>query len=443
MSAREQHAPVDGSDWRIYGSCFAVASEIVHDGVSLIGEGADLQAPASLWFSRVLRWLQRPQRAQATIDIPELRSAIGTAIGEVRKENQDRAIVARFAHPAGGRFTVFAICDGLGGMVGGSACAEIALGAFLDHLVRNETPQSQTLRHRIKGALHAANTAVFDKYRQQGGTTIALVCVTPTETVAATVGDTRLYAVLPSAAPRQISIDDTVAGEIVRLKRVDPRSLNLERFANQLAQYVGIGPEMEPRFYDVTRDDATRYVLVSDGAYRIGSPIFEQIIAHAGSPQLAVSHVLHVAQWAGGQDNASMILVAPSDSGWTEQESSTPTLELWSATSKLELVVQDTRQPAITPPGRPPPTETRSTPKSRKRKSSVRKDKKIPAQSAKQGAAKGKQPTLQIEFDDESDDDGHPKQETVHEDDPKRTAQQSANGPGDANRSDQTGKLKS
>ena len=406
-----------------------------------------MQAPASLLFSRIMGWLQRPQRAQATIDIPELRAAIGTATGEVRKENQDRAIVARFAHPTGGRFTVFAICDGLGGMAGGSACAEIALGAFLDHLVRNDTPQSQMLRPRIKAALHAANTAVFDKYRQQGGTTIALVCVTPTETAAATVGDTRLYAVLPPAAPRQISIDDTVAGEIGRLKRVDPRSLNLERFTNQLAQYVGIGPEMEPRFYDVTRDDATRYVLVSDGAYRIGSPTFEQIIAHAGSPQVAVSHVLQVSQWAGGQDNASMILVAPSDPGWTEQESSNPTLELWSATAKLEVVMQDPRQLEITHPAPPPPTKTptktRSAPKSRKRKPSGRKDKKRQRQPAKQDATKGKQPALQIEFEDESADDARPKQETLHEDDPKRTAQQPANGPGDANRSGQSGQLKS
>lgn len=61
----------------------------------------------------------------------EIGAALGTTIGEVRQENQDRAVIARLPISENGRTGIVAVvCDGMGGMVDGSHCAEIGIAHF-------------------------------------------------------------------------------------------------------------------------------------------------------------------------------------------------------------------------------------------------------------------------------------------------------------------------
>ncbi|PKN67855.1 MAG: hypothetical protein CVU57_01175 [Deltaproteobacteria bacterium HGW-Deltaproteobacteria-15] len=341
---------------------------------------------------RVGAWLRRVQRPNVTIDVPELDAAFGTTTGEIRKENQDRVIAARFSDRASiyPPFILFAVCDGLGGMSDGGVCAEIALTALVDSLMRN---RGVPTKERVTIALRAANDEIFRRYHQRGGTTIALLFVRGDEVLAATVGDTRVYLLSEAGQAKQISIDDTVAGELGRLKKVDPKKF--EPFANELAQYLGIGPELDPRFYELAAVKDASYAIASDGAYEIGSTCFERALANAPKPQVAVSRILQISRWLGGRDNASMVLVKniphPErvDNSWG-------LLEIWTPTGKLELTVpQEERIPPLYPEKRFAPVQEYKS-KSRKRKQPKKDTSKreMPAQEPKRPHE-----PLQIEFD--------------------------------------------
>lgn len=285
--------------------------------------------------TRIEAWLHRQQPNTATIDIPELGAAVGTTIGEVRKENQDRVIVARlFVVPDSRPTTVFAVCDGLGGMVNGAQCAERTLAVLLNSFIYSPM---QNTKDRMRAAISMANQEIFRQYRQSGGTTLALLCRSVDSLFAATAGDTRLYSLSPRSPLKQVSVDDTIAGELSRRTDINPDNYRLEPYANQLAQFVGVGPELEPRFYDLSPQATMSYFIASDGAYNIGTA-FERVLANVPSPLVAAQRIIQASRWMGGKDNASIICVGP-DRTDMQRPSEESVIELWSATGKLEILL--------------------------------------------------------------------------------------------------------
>lgn len=277
-------------------------------------------------------WLHRQQPSTTIMEIPELGIAVGTSIGQVRQDNQDRLLVARLSNvnrlpPT----TIFAVCDGLGGMVGGAQCAEKTLAKMLDSFIQSPL---DNIKDRLRASIVEANQAVFSQYRQRGGTTLALLCRTADSCFAVTVGDTRVYSFSLRSLLKQISVDDTIAGE---LKKTGIKgNTGLEQFANQLAQFVGIGPELEPRFYDIPLRPDMSYLIASDGAYNIGTA-FEPILTNASSAFLAVKRIITTSLWMGGKDNATIIYIGP-DSLQARPEYTETTLELWNTSGKLEMI---------------------------------------------------------------------------------------------------------
>lgn len=342
--------------------------------------------------TRIEAWLRREQRHTTTLEIPELQAAIGTTTGEVRKDNQDRAVVARMSiGPVPRLLTIFAVCDGLGGMADGAQCAERTLAVLLDSFIQSGL---ENLKDRLRAAIITANQEVFRQYRQRGGTTLALLCRTSDSCIAATAGDTRVYSLTPKAPLKQISIDDTVAGELRRMKDLNPE--NLERFANQLAQFIGVGPELEPRFYVLPPRKDTSYFIASDGAYNIGTA-FESILVNAPSPHVAAQRIIQTSRWVGGKDNASIICVG-TDHPNAEFGPEEPILELWNATAKLEIMLGIPLRMLERLP-RPPVPRKEPIPKQKYRN---RKRPKDEQPQVEHNSPIPTRPTLQIDFGEPS-----------------------------------------
>jgi serine/threonine protein phosphatase PrpC len=348
----------------------------------------------------IAKWLARPLKAFSVADVPELAVSVGTTIGDVRSENQDRAIVARFTSPRRPResFVCFAVCDGMGGMADGARCAEIALSSFIFRLTHDV---KQTASEMVRVSALAANTEVHRQYRERGGTTLVAIVVFPDSAAAVSVGDSRIYTANPRKELKQISIDDTIAGELNQLKGLQSSRSGWDTISDQLAQFVGIGEGMEPRIYPISTD--LTYLLTSDGAHYISPDTLKQIVSSGGTPQLVVSRLLQVSRWCGGSDNATAICIPPLRKDWSVPPpwSSSDWLEIWDAIGKLELPVQPS--PALSMKQhdmqkKAEPTETK-TKRSRKR---------IPGTSKKeQGLARPSvrppsgQGTLRIEIGDE------------------------------------------
>lgn len=283
---------------------------------------------------RLKAWLHRPQPDTSTMDIPELGAACGMTIGQVRKENQDRMIITRMRNTLGlTPITLFAVCDGMGGMMDGRECAETTLAVLLDSFVRS----TQTdIIGRLRKSILEANEEVFHQYKQRGGSTVAVICKSNNRLVAATVGDTRIFSLTAGSILKQISIDDTIAGELNRKNGFNTENPDLEPFTKQLTQFVGIGSELEPRVFDLPSQNDVSYFIASDGAYDIGTA-FEGILINAPNLLLAVKRIISASSWMGGKDNATIICIQP-DRKEFQNTSSEITLEFWDATGKVELI---------------------------------------------------------------------------------------------------------
>jgi serine/threonine protein phosphatase PrpC len=284
--------------------------------------------------TRIEAWLHRQQPNIATLDIPELGAAVGTTIGQVRKENQDRTIIARLSNISGlAPTTIFAVCDGMGGMVDGGQCAEKTLAILLDSFIQS---QSRNIKDRLWASIIAANKEIFHQYRQRGGATLTILCRTADICFAASVGDTRLYSLGPGSLLKQVTIDDTIAGELNRKKAFRTENIQLEPFANQLAQFIGIGEGLETRMYDLPIQTDISHFIASDGAYNIGTA-FERILMNASSAFSAAERIISASLWMGGKDNATIICIgqARKEAQFEYRET---LLEFWNATGKLEVI---------------------------------------------------------------------------------------------------------
>jgi serine/threonine protein phosphatase PrpC len=107
----------------------------------------------------------------------------------------------------------------MGGMADGARCAEIALSSFLFRLTHDVR---QTASETVRVAASTANAEVYRQYRERGGTTLVAIVVFPGSAAAVSVGDSRIYAANTRKELKQISIDDTIAGELNKLKGVNP-----------------------------------------------------------------------------------------------------------------------------------------------------------------------------------------------------------------------------
>nr|WP_298725953.1 protein phosphatase 2C domain-containing protein [uncultured Steroidobacter sp.] len=293
-------------------------------------------------------WLLRPSGTFAVRTIEQYSSVLGTSIGRVREDNQDRVIAASFeSKNPKESFEFFAICDGMGGMQEGAQCAALALGRMISSLL---TTRSQFDRvARLRSAVIAANTSVFERYAGRGGTTLTAVLLTRNGGTGVSVGDSRLYQHEHDGSVRQLSVDDTIAGRVAGLEGTN-EEIEHSPFADNLAQFIGQGravrPQMmdlRPLFSDHRAGETSRpkgVLLTTDGIHRILKQTFADVVKYAALAKEIVERLISVAEWCGGHDNESAIYVAaeprnnPGDRGGPEY----PCLSLQDPFGTFQLV---------------------------------------------------------------------------------------------------------
>ncbi|HEY9135677.1 MAG TPA: hypothetical protein VIM85_07775 [Pseudomonadales bacterium] len=240
-----------------------------------------------------------------------LGAVFGSTRGEIRQDNQDRVIGASFqsSYSADRDFLLYALCDGMGGGRDGGRCAELTLATVINHLVYHKEVESGL---RLRNGVIRANEAIFEHYRAAGGTTFTGMIFGRTgRVIAINAGDSRYYRF--SSGKRdfiQVSEDDTLAGELAKLRGKSVSDLKAEHLSNYLAQFVGVGEDIVPRVYDESeyvRDHG--FLLTSDGAHSMGIDTLSRLILNAGNSSMAIRRLLTVSHWLGGHDNASAIYI--------------------------------------------------------------------------------------------------------------------------------------
>ena len=258
--------------------------------------------------------------------------ALTTDTGYERDENQDRAVVLRASGHNGMEYLLAVICDGMGGMQDGRACASIAASSVVVAFLRS---RHLSTKERLRSAALFANQVVHGNFAGKGGATLSAVCFSDgEEAIGLNVGDSRIYGAKPGKLTA-LSADDTIAGQIGR------GGGGAE--AHKLLQFVGMGPDIDPHVIEIP-GELTRTVIMTDGAHGIPEDALELLVTRASMPLQVTRRVVQAAQWMGTRDNGTAICVqAPVRFRPSAIERS---VRLWDAWGELHLVNPTDGRPA-------------------------------------------------------------------------------------------------
>lgn len=289
----------------------------------------------SLIENQLTTWLLRRTPANGVRRVASLSAALASDVGNIREDNQDRAIVVRGRDQKGREYVLAAVADGIGGMRDGGSCAAMTIGAFVaavDRLAQTDG-RSDHPEDWLREGAYAANAAVFSKFRASGGSTLVALLIRPgARPHWLSIGDSRVYC-MNDGALTQTSIDDTIAGQLGK----SPEDTTEQ---SRLLQFVGMGTDLEPHIAMLDADSTDAAILTTDGIHYLSSSPgwLGQIIRHSPDPGVCVKRLVDLAKWCGGPDNATVAMIAFPVDIQAETRLDYPCLEVWDAFGELQLI---------------------------------------------------------------------------------------------------------
>jgi len=246
-------------------------------------------------------------------EIKELGVSFGSHPGLIRNRHEDRSAVARISAANGEHYFVAVVCDGVGGSEHGDLAASISIATLFSELSRVKTklPVEEVVCHVIRRMDDKVRSCLFGK----GLTTASVVLATSSgEFVGANVGDSRIYTwdSLKDKRLRQVSQDDTLGNEVKRLNIKDVSALAQKGLLASLSQAIGESGR-ESRDLNIIVNKRSEFsdsvVLSSDGCWKHDPLGFELVVVNAKSSIEASRRALAMANWTGGSDNSSIIVI--------------------------------------------------------------------------------------------------------------------------------------
>ncbi|WP_300182214.1 PP2C family serine/threonine-protein phosphatase [Bradyrhizobium sp.] len=256
---------------------------------------------------------------------------LGTNIGSVRKQNEDRALIIRASYSTAPErnFVLGVVSDGIGGLSRGEEASTLAVSEFCSRVVRQSRLSPEA---RLRFAAEMANVAVFSLLKGKGGATLSAVLIAKGNVIGVNVGDSRIYGISPRRQSVQLTKDDTLASY---LGRRDGKDMGSD--VKGLVQFVGMGNDFDPHIITTNERDSESILITSDGVHDAPSEAIAQITQISRSNLDLVQRLLSLSGILGGRDNATALVIptefnpgTASDEGVTIAcTSSFDSLEIW------------------------------------------------------------------------------------------------------------------
>lgn len=355
--------------------------------------------------TQLTTWCMRRTATSGLRRVAPVAAALATEVGEVRTENQDRVAIARGRDKLGQPYAIAVLADGIGGMREGAECAALSLGCLLSTIATESQTSIEPRSWLLKG-IQKANNEVHARQRGEGGSTLAVILAMANGAIHwSSVGDSRVYHA-NGGKLTQLSIDDTIAGQLGR-----GHEAGFEQ--SKLIQFIGIGSPLEASVFEIDKSVGGSVFITTDGVHYLDStPWFGQLIKHAADPGLCVRRLVELSKWCGGQDNASvamMTLGGKLDEGMPLVNGC---FEVWDSFGELQVIVEPPQRhttplPATSPITAPvvqrPMVEEPREPKSSALKESdaqpTSKKRNRPSKKAKSSPVKSGSAEMEMEID--------------------------------------------
>jgi PPM family protein phosphatase len=288
----------------------------------------------SFILRKLYNWLRRETGSSGVRKVASLHGAIASEIGNVRSDNQDKAIAFKGFDARGREYAVAVVADGIGGMNDGAACAALAIAAFTSEIsVLSQVGFSSPLT-QMKQAAHFANEAVYRDYLGRGGSTlVAVLFLSGMPPIWVSAGDSRIY-LQSGKSLKLLTTDDTIAGQLNKSGTVPAEH-------SKILQFVGMGKDFEPHVDEVREAHEGELILTTDGVHFLenGSDWFKSIIQNAPDAGATAKRLVEVAKWCGGPDNATLACFGfpfrPFERGAVGDG-----IQIWDAFGELDIQLQ-------------------------------------------------------------------------------------------------------
>ncbi len=235
-------------------------------------------------------------------------------VGRVRLSNED-------SYGFDLRHAVFVVCDGMGGHAAGEVASKIAVETVLSYF-RDKEPLAADASlfdaplgaQMLSDAVNKANENILDYAQGHAsasgmGTTLVAARFDDGKFTIAHVGDSRIY-LLRNDALLQLTEDHSLVMEQVRRG-----IMTLEEARHSTAQHIitralGTEDNSPPDLAEFPAEPGDVLVLTTDGVLRhLEDPQIHEVLRDAPSLQAACDSLIDLAINAGGEDNATCVLI--------------------------------------------------------------------------------------------------------------------------------------
>ncbi|MBO4406710.1 MAG: Stp1/IreP family PP2C-type Ser/Thr phosphatase [Clostridia bacterium] len=234
-----------------------------------------------------------------------------TDIGRKRRENQDSTYVKLDYEK---NIALLVVCDGMGGVNGGSEASSLAIESFVDFIwdgIREESSDEDVVLI-LRNAVTAANRAVFSRAVSDPafmgmGTTLTAALVIGSRGYVVNVGDSRTYRI--GDGIRQITEDHSLAGDLFRNGTITREQFDSYPNKNIITRAVGTDPEVYGDIFKLALTEGEGLLLCSDGLTNmLSDEEILKVVNEAESEEAACEKLVDLANEAGGRDNVSVVL---------------------------------------------------------------------------------------------------------------------------------------
>lgn len=257
-----------------------------------------------------------------------------TDVGKKRETNQDNFYAEEIKFPNGKTLILAVVCDGMGGVSGGSVASEKALEIFVKVFLQtfNEDGQSakahaddedmkiaddktENIMYCMKNAVYMANMALYELSQKDislagMGTTLVGCAIYDGYLYAVNVGDSRLY-VIDNDAIIQLTSDHSFVQSLIDKGHITAEEAKNHPNKNVIMRAIGIEREVSPDTFKLLLENKS-FLLCSDGlSNNVSESELKRIIMANNSPEQICEELISAANDNGGPDNITALVIKP------------------------------------------------------------------------------------------------------------------------------------
>ena len=232
--------------------------------------------------------------------------------GRCRENNEDAYLLEQK-----GSYVIAVVADGIGGYEGGEVASYLACKCISDYLA--DSPEKVLVKDVLKQAVIYANNAVVSQQQNPRlssmGCVLTAVLFDMEQHLAYMyhVGDTRLYKYKDGILTK-LSRDHSLVGLQEEAGVLSGKEASSHPRRNIITRFIGNARldwstnYMMDLSFPIETD--TQYLICSDGLYEmIASDEIREVLSQWGSLQQKVETLINRANFAGGKDNITAIIL--------------------------------------------------------------------------------------------------------------------------------------